>query len=66
VASKHADVVTEATIFLLKPHLNKTLTITADNGKEFASHQRIRSCLAKRFLLKSRIFDDKLRNGVQK
>jgi hypothetical protein len=26
----------------------------------------VRSCLAKRFLLKSRIFDDKLRNGVQK
>jgi IS30 family transposase len=46
VASKHADVVTEATIFLLKPHLNKTLTITADNGKEFASHQRIKEQLS--------------------
>jgi IS30 family transposase len=46
VASKHADVVTEATIFLLKPHLDKTLTITADNGKEFASHQRIKEQLS--------------------
>ena len=46
VASKHADVVTEATIFLLKPHLDKILTITADNGKEFASHQRIKEQLS--------------------
>jgi IS30 family transposase len=33
VASKHADIVTEATITLLRPYLDKTLTITADNGK---------------------------------
>ena len=39
VDSKHADVVTEATIMLLKPYLDKTLTITADNGKEFAGHE---------------------------
>ncbi len=39
VDSKHADVVTEATITLLKPYLDKTLTITADNGKEFAGHE---------------------------
>jgi transposase, IS30 family len=32
-------VVTEATITLLKPYLDKTLTITADNGKEFAGHE---------------------------
>ena len=41
VASKHADVVTEATIALLKPYLDKTWTITADNGKEFAGHEKI-------------------------
>jgi transposase, IS30 family len=41
VASKHAEVVTEATISLLKPYLDKTLTITADNGKEFAGHEKI-------------------------
>jgi transposase, IS30 family len=38
VGSKHADVVTEATIGLLLPYLDKTLTMTADNGKEFAGH----------------------------
>ena len=36
VASKHADVVTEATITLLRPYLDKTLTITADNGNHGA------------------------------
>ena len=41
VDSKHADVVTEATIILLEPYLDKTLTITADNGKEFAGHEKI-------------------------
>lgn len=39
VDSKRAEVVTEATITLLKPYLDKTLTITADNGKEFAGHE---------------------------
>ena len=45
VASKHAEVVTEATICLLKPYLDKTLTITADNGKEFAGHEKMREQL---------------------
>jgi len=45
VASKHAEVVTDATILLLQPYLNKTLTITADNGKEFAGHEKIKEQL---------------------
>ena len=45
VASKHAEVVTEATITLLLPYLDKTLTITADNGKEFAGHEKIKAAL---------------------
>jgi IS30 family transposase len=45
VASKHADVVTEATITLLQPYLDRTLTITADNGKEFAGHEKIKAAL---------------------
>jgi transposase, IS30 family len=45
VDSKHADVVTEATISLLQPYVDKTLTITADNGKEFAGHERIKERL---------------------
>jgi transposase, IS30 family len=45
VASKHAEVVTEATITLLRPYLDKTLTITADNGKEFAGHEKIKAAL---------------------
>ena len=45
VNSKHAEVVTEATIILLQPYLDKTFTITADNGKEFAGHERIKERL---------------------
>jgi IS30 family transposase len=45
VASKHAEVVTEATILLLQPYLDRTLTITADNGKEFAGHEQIKEQL---------------------
>ena len=45
VDSKHAEVVTEATIILLQPYLDKTLTITADNGKEFAGHEQIKEQL---------------------
>lgn len=41
VNSKHAEVVTEATII----YLDKTLTITADNGKEFAGHEKIKEQL---------------------
>jgi IS30 family transposase len=45
VDSKHAEVVTGATISLLQPHLDKTLTITADNGKEFAGHETMKEQL---------------------
>ena len=45
VDSKHAEVVTAATITLLQPYLDKTLTITADNGKEFAGHETIKEQL---------------------
>ena len=45
VASKHAEAVTAATILLLQPYLDKTLTITADNGKEFAGHETIKEQL---------------------
>jgi IS30 family transposase len=41
VNSKHAEVVTQATVTLLKPYLDKVLTITADNGKEFSGHESI-------------------------
>ena len=41
VDSKQSKVVTEATIKLLMPYLDKTLTITADNGKEFAGHEKL-------------------------
>lgn len=39
VDSKHAEGVTAATIDLLKPYKENVLTITADNGKEFAWHE---------------------------
>ena len=46
VDGKHAEVVTAATIILLQPYLDKTLTITADNGKEFAGHETIKEQLS--------------------
>ncbi|MDD5126437.1 IS30 family transposase, partial [Methylovulum sp.] len=51
VAGKQADMVTEATLTLLRPYLDKTITITADNGKEFnlkvtsAGHEKIKAAL---------------------
>jgi len=45
VDSRHADVVTQATVELLQPLKALTLTITADNGKEFAYHKIIATAL---------------------
>lgn len=45
VASKHADVVTGSTMMLLRPYLDQALTVTADNGKEFAGHEKIKAAL---------------------
>ena len=45
VNSKHANAVTLATIKLLKPYKSAVLTITADNGKEFANHKEITKAL---------------------
>lgn len=45
INSKCADVVTSATIELLRPFKGAVLTITADNGKEFAYHEKITEAL---------------------
>jgi IS30 family transposase len=45
VPSKHADVVTKAIITMLKPYQPDLLTITFDNGKEFAFHDKIKKSL---------------------
>jgi len=45
VASKSAAHVTAATIALLRPFKELVLSITADNGKEFAYHERIAKSL---------------------
>lgn len=42
VNDKSANTVTAATIVLLKPFENAVLTITADNGKEFAYHEKMK------------------------
>jgi IS30 family transposase len=42
---KSAEIAANAAIDLLKPFANKVLTITADNGKEFADHKRINKSL---------------------
>jgi IS30 family transposase len=39
VASKSADVIAAATVNLLKPFDGAVVTVTADNGKEFAYHE---------------------------
>lgn len=49
VDSKHADVVTKATIDLLFPLRRFTHTITSDNGKEFAYHEEISKTLDTKF-----------------
>ena len=41
VPNKQANEVSQATVALLSPYIEKTLTITADNGKEFAAHEQI-------------------------
>lgn len=45
VNSKGADEVTAATIRLLTPYRDAVHTITADNGKEFAFHEKISDAL---------------------
>ena len=45
VNGKHADWVTQATIKLLTPFIDRTHSITADNGKEFAYHKKITEAL---------------------
>ncbi|NRB37953.1 MAG: IS30 family transposase [Pseudomonadales bacterium] len=45
VDSKQADVVTAATIQLLTPLIGRVHSITADNGKEFAWHERFAEAL---------------------
>jgi len=45
VPNKQADLVAEATIDLLNPYRRKVLTITADNGREFAHHEHIKEQL---------------------
>jgi IS30 family transposase len=41
VNDKSAETVTAATIGLLKPYQKAVVTITADNGKEFAYHEQV-------------------------
>jgi len=43
--SKHADALTAATINLLNPFVGAALTITTDNGKEFAYHEEMTKAL---------------------
>lgn len=41
VPSKHAKSVTATVTTLLEPHSDKCFTVTFDNGKEFAEHEKI-------------------------
>jgi IS30 family transposase len=45
VNGKSANIVTAATISLLEPYKAAVLTITADNGKEFAYHEKMTTAL---------------------
>jgi IS30 family transposase len=49
VPSKHAEPVKQAIIDLMKPIQHHVLTITSDNGKEFAYHQEISRTLNTQF-----------------
>lgn len=46
VPSKHAEGVTEAIIAMLTPYKEELHTITFDNGKEFAYHEKIAEALS--------------------
>jgi len=45
VENKTAELVAAATIELLGPYKERVLTITADNGKEFAHHEKVAEAL---------------------
>ena len=45
INDKSAKTVTAATIALLEPYKDQVLTITADNGKEFAYHEQMTAAL---------------------
>jgi len=45
VENKTAELVAAATIELLRPYKDRVLTITADNGKEFAHHEKVARAL---------------------
>lgn len=45
IPKKQADLVARAAVDLLSPYAEKVLTITADNGQEFAHHQDIKEQL---------------------
>jgi len=45
VENKTAELVAVATIELLRPYKDRALTITADNGKEFANHEKVAKAL---------------------
>ena len=47
--TKEAQEVTEATIKMLEPFKDKVKTITADNGREFAYHEKIATALSALF-----------------
>jgi IS30 family transposase len=49
VEQKTADQVTRAIVRLLEPHSDKVLTLTSDNGKEFAKHREITEQLSADF-----------------
>jgi IS30 family transposase len=49
VDNRQAEVVSQATISLLKPFVDQVHTITGDNGKEFANHETIAKRLAADF-----------------
>lgn len=45
VATKHAEIVSQIMIDLLKPMKSITHTVTLDNGKEFSDHEKIAKAL---------------------
>jgi IS30 family transposase len=49
LVSKHAKLVADAVIELLMPYKDKVDTLTGDNGKEFAEHERIAEQLNAKF-----------------
>ena len=64
VKQKTAEAVANATIELLSPYQDRVLTITADNGKEFAQHEKVAGALECDYYF-AHVCHEQIRKGLE-